>query len=150
MFPERTCAADDCSGLLVPGTPRQRRYCSQTCRDRAKAQRVWCQTHPDGVLSRHVAGRGASSDDKFWVKVGDRSSCWLWIGSRDQNGYGLFRCDGLYKAHRWAYARWVGSLVDGLTVDHLCGVKSCVNPSHLEQISRSENIRRGYAARPCV
>jgi hypothetical protein len=37
----------------------------------------------------------------------------------------------------------VGQIPDGLTLDHLCRNRRCVNPAHLEAIPHSENIRRG-------
>lgn len=91
--------------------------------------------------------RGADPRVRFWSRIDTRGPCWLFWGRRAKNGYGLF-WDGLKTvlAHRWAYAhRPDGTLVDiprGLTLDHLCGVKACVNPSHLEPVTNLENNRR--------
>jgi hypothetical protein len=73
------------------------------------------------------------------------SGCWLWIGCMDAKGYGRFksnnkRADGAY---RWAYEHFVGPVPDGLQLDHLCRVRCCVNPAHLEVVTQAENIRRG-------
>ena len=46
-------------------------------------------------------------------------------------------------AHRWTYEHFVGSIPDGLQIDHLCRVRTCVNPDHLEPVTCQENIRRG-------
>lgn len=74
--------------------------------------------------------------------------CWLWIASTARGGYGQFN-DGrtMRRAHRWAYEHFVGPIPEGLDLDHLCRVRACVNPAHLEPVTRSVNLKRGYAAR---
>lgn len=84
---------------------------------------------------------------RFWSKVVKTAECWLWIGSRSDGAYGQFRLPGgvgskLVQAHRYAYESLVGAIPDGLTLDHLCENKGCVNPAHLEAVSLAENIRR--------
>ena len=70
-------------------------------------------------------------------------SCWLWLGYTDKQGYGHFRVGGKIKlSHRVAYEMWVADIEDGLEIDHLCGVEGCVNPLHLEAVSRVMNMRR--------
>lgn len=81
--------------------------------------------------------------------------CWPWQGTVNAyTGYGQFsyrdhtqggRVIGL-RAHRAVYELLVGAVPDGLTIDHLCGVKTCVNPAHLEPVTGAENTRRGVAA----
>ena len=70
--------------------------------------------------------------------------CWLWIGSVNENGYGTVgRWRGPQRrAHRAFYELLVGPIPDGLDLDHLCRVRRCVNPAHLEPVTRSENLRR--------
>ncbi|MGH3099307.1 MAG: HNH endonuclease [Streptosporangiales bacterium] len=46
-----------------------------------------------------------------------------------------------------AYAWWAGDLVDGLTIDHTCSNRACVNPAHLEQVTNLENLQRGAERR---
>jgi hypothetical protein len=71
--------------------------------------------------------------------------CWLWRATKDPEGYGVFsdKSKG-FRAHRWAYQNWVGELIKGMHVDHLCGNTSCVNPEHLEQVSERENQLRKF------
>lgn len=72
--------------------------------------------------------------------------CWLWGGSRDRKGYGRWWFRGKQvKAARFAYEHFVGPIPDGLTIDHLCRVTSCVNPGHLEPVPIAENMRRGFS-----
>jgi len=72
------------------------------------------------------------------------SGCWEWTGALNHGGYGTFLVDGRRMgAHRAAYLLHVGSIPDGLDLDHLCRVRHCVNPAHLEPVTRSENLRRG-------
>ena len=91
----------------------------------------------------------------FWKKVINTDSapdfdhtlspCWLWTGCRGSNGYGQFIVAGRRKAkaHRFAYELLIGPIPAGLDIDHLCRVRHCVNPSHLEPTTRSTNLRRG-------
>lgn len=67
-------------------------------------------------------------------------SCWLWQGALSYKGYGAFEVKGVvYKAHRFVYEWYVGPIPDGLQLDHLCFVKHCVNPDHLEPVTNREN-----------
>lgn len=85
---------------------------------------------------------------KFLAKVdATDSGCWLWTGLLDPGGYGLYRIgSNVQLAHRVAYVNFVGSIPDGLTIDHLCQRRACVNPAHLEPVSRSENTERSWTA----
>ena len=83
--------------------------------------------------------------DRFWSFVQkDDAGCWLWTGgSFSSNGYGRFWYLGTkVQAHRWSYEQFVGPIPDGLEVDHLCRVRHCVNPKHLEPVTKEENMRR--------
>jgi len=68
------------------------------------------------------------------------NGCWEWIGARAPNGYGRFRHTA---AHRVTYEMHRGPIPEGLTLDHLCRNKGCVNPDHLEAVVLRENIVRG-------
>ena len=82
------------------------------------------------------------SEERFWAKVNKTETCWLWTGARSR-GYGSFPMDGLGGAHRWAYLHLVGPIPEGLELDHLCRVRHCVRPDHLEPVTHAENMRRG-------
>jgi hypothetical protein len=80
-------------------------------------------------------------DEKYVV---DENGCWIWTGYVAKDGYGRITVDDRPKlAHRIGYALLVGGLDDQLTLDHLCRVRHCVNPAHLEQVTRGENVLRG-------
>lgn len=83
--------------------------------------------------------------DRFFAKVAPGpGGCLLWTGALDSNGYGRFQdVDGRnMPAHRWLLERVFGPNSD-LVTDHLCRVRACVRPSHLEFVTSAENVRRG-------
>lgn len=83
-------------------------------------------------------------EQRFWAKVDKTPECWLWKASVQPAGYGQFWLNGTYiGAHRYAYQLLVGPIPDGLQVDHLCRVRACVNPGHMEVVTLSENVLRG-------
>lgn len=68
--------------------------------------------------------------------------CWLWTAYVNPDGYGVIRWEGeSIGAHRVIYELLVGPYSTE-TLDHLCRVRHCVNPGHLEPVSRRENILR--------
>ena len=75
---------------------------------------------------------------------GHGTPCWIWQGALGVGGYGALHREGrTQRAHRWMYKQFVGPIPEGAELDHLCRVRACVNPAHLEPISRAENVRRG-------
>ncbi len=103
-------------------------------------------------------------DDRFWAKVNKNGPdgfhsqsganlgpCWLWTGGITGSGYGAFaygprRPRGqrtARTAHRYAYETAKGSIAEGLHLDHLCRVTTCVNPNHLEPVLPQINLERG-------
>lgn len=80
---------------------------------------------------------------RFWGYVDKTETCWLWTANT-LRGYGTFRADRrTHRAHRLAWELARGPIPPGLVVDHLCRVKRCVNPSHLEVVPQAINVRRG-------
>ena len=88
----------------------------------------------------------------YYVIPEPNSGCWLWmgyvmpIGPRRTGGYGAFKIGkSALKAHRVSYELFKGPIPDGLTIDHLCSLRCCVNPDHLEAVPLVVNIKRGRA-----
>jgi hypothetical protein len=94
-------------------------------------------------------------EERFWkfVMPVPFAGCWIWLGYVDKAGYGRISIpykNKNYKqphkaalAHKAAYEHFVGLVPEGLELDHKCRTKCCVNPDHLEPVTRKENIRRG-------
>lgn len=89
--------------------------------------------------------------DRFLAKTFKTETCWLWTSTIDKSGYARISTGSMYDgtrtiayAHRWAYEHFVGPIPTGLHIDHLCRVRHCVNPEHLEPVTCRENLRRGY------
>lgn len=82
--------------------------------------------------------------NRYVDRTGD---CWEWTGAKN-NGYGKARFgDRMHGAHRLIYTHLVGPIPLGLTIDHLCFNRSCVNPAHLEPVTIQENVARAAARR---
>lgn len=125
--------------------------------------RGWCNLHylrwlrngtPGGAApARDCSLRNAPVDERFWGKVNkdghipahrpELGPCWEWTASRPA-GYGHFALNGRpVQAHRFAYEALIGPIPAGLDLDHLCRVRRCVNPAHLEPVTRGVNVLRG-------
>lgn len=75
------------------------------------------------------------------------SGCMLWLSSINQFGYGRASIGPNRRvvAHKLAYEFVYGQVPDGLELDHLCRVRCCINPAHLEPVTKIVNVRRGIA-----
>jgi hypothetical protein len=105
-------------------------------------------------MDRNVATRvlpfkkGLLVSDSIGVYEIVASGCWLWTGGKDTTGYGRKSVKGrLQPAHRVFYEAARGPIPSGLVLDHLCRVKLCVNPDHLEPVKQVTNVRRGTSVK---
>lgn len=102
--------------------------------------------------------RGRTVEQRLLAMVDKTGSeCWLWTGCLGGQGYGWLRVNGRsVPAHRVSYELFVGPVPEGLTLDHTCHNddescpggdaclhRRCVNPAHLEPVTRGENVMRG-------
>ena len=136
------------------------------CGRSGKLRRGWCSMHykrwsrhGDPLISSPLRG---NDEARFWLWVnkdgptppahtlaairGIITSCWIWTGGGDIE-YGRIRLTGREKpktigAHRFSLTIHGVDLIDGLEVDHLCEVKNCCNPQHLEQVTHEVNVQR--------
>lgn len=80
--------------------------------------------------------------DYYYKKqnCGYETECWVWLFSKDKNGYGRIRHKKVpYLASRFFYERYKGDIPDGLHIHHLCSNTSCVNPEHLVILTQAEH-----------
>ena len=125
------------------------------CLNGGKLRRGWCSLHynrwragGDPLITKQIHG---DDESRFLSYVDKTSECLLWTGSTNHKGYGLFRIGGkMVSTHRWAYEHYIGPIPSGLQLDHLCMVRNCVNPDHLEPVTARENIHRSLISRGYV
>ncbi len=81
---------------------------------------------------------------RFLSYVNKTSTCWLWTGALGAGGYGKFTSRKVtHLAHRFLYEKIVCKVPSGLQLDHLCRVRNCCNPDHLEPVTPRINTLRG-------
>lgn len=143
----RTCSIEGCIGRPIGWGWCERHY------------RRW-RAHGDPLKT--VKPVYDTIEDRFFAKVdkdgplpaadtlaAGRGSCWLWTActGSEADGYGHFRAGPTdARAHRWLYEHLYGSVPAGLHLDHLCRVRRCVNPDHLEAVPPRVNVLRGVGA----
>lgn len=156
---ERTCSIEDCDKTLhakdLCATHYNRRWkenrsrsvCSVRGCSALAVGRGMCSKHYQRLINNRPLLLDVSVDERFFRKViVEASGCLIWQGLKFSNGYGRFdhsKSNNNPGAHRWAYVRFRGPIPVGFVLDHLCRVKECVNPWHLEIVTPKENVRRG-------
>lgn len=93
---------------------------------------AWQQTLPLG-LPRHLRRNIIEGD----------GGCWLWIRAKDRDGYGSASLNNkTYQAHRLVFTLLRGQPPEGMVLDHLCRIRHCVNPAHLQPVTQHLNLLR--------
>jgi len=112
--------------------PRGKRQC-RACRKLA-AQRF--RDNPASTYRKQHAVK-KRWPETFWALVDRRGpdECWRWLGGLKKDGYSA--------GHRTAYELLVGPIPEGLEIDHLCRVRACCNPKHMEPVTHAVNVQRG-------
>jgi len=91
--------------------------------------------------------------ERFWSHVSPEpnTGCWLWMAGEARGGYAKFKADGkTVVAHKWYWETRNGPVPGGLELDHLCRVRCCVNPIHLEAVTPLVNFQRGLRLGPAM
>lgn len=104
------------------------------------------------VFTHHGASRPRRPlEERFRERFvqGESDECWLWAGTINNTGYGVLKRGGtdhvVVLAHRLAVQLDGREIPEGLVIDHLCRVRHCVNPAHLEIVTNRENVLRGVS-----
>jgi hypothetical protein len=97
-------------------------------------------------MSRPCAGVTLEQRIETQIAYCPATGCWLWSGLQNRKGYGVIKDkDKTVYVHRFTFERAKGKIPDGLEIDHLCRVRACCNPDHLEAVTHLENVRRGFS-----
>lgn len=138
----------------VPPDPNPSGLCQCGC---GAAVPLWKRTYSQkgvyaGHHTRYLAGHHLRKSPLEYIEVdnGFGTHCWEWQRSINVRfGYGVKCISGgrTVRAHRWYYEQAHGDIPSGLDLDHLCRVRHCVNPDHLEPVSRAVNSQRGDRAK---
>lgn len=127
-----------CEGRRGPDVARELRCSSGAVRTHYRRFKA------EGILR----GSGPSLKDRLphLVRITE-TGCWDWSRYVDSDGYGRVKIRGKSerRAHRAVYEELVGHIPDGMDLDHLCRNRRCVNPEHLEPVTKRENTLRGFA-----
>lgn len=126
--------------------PPKRRICGNLTHHKMKPDE---KGYPRCVRCGQLGRTGVPREALIWEHVNKNGpdGCWIWEGLIPSNGYGIITMtDAARKytvmTHRWAYEQLVGPIPKGYTIDHLCRVRACMNPDHLQPVPHKINLRR--------
>lgn len=143
---------------LIPEFKLLGQYCGDGHKER---EEFWINHYSGNLLNVAAAGptgrrnRATESEymDRFWSKVNKNSGkfhngaeCWEWVAGKNSKGYGYFWYNSTtIQSHQlaWRFSGNDDPALNGLELDHLCRNHSCVNPAHLEPVTKLENQHRG-------
>lgn len=122
-----------------------RRTCSIDECDATPVARGWCFVHYRKWLAHGDANfKKPTLEERLWPRIDKSGEHWIWTGGCIGTGYGTISVAGVdTPVHRLVYELEVGPIPDGLVLDHLCRVRRCCKPEHLEPVTFRENILRG-------
>ncbi len=134
QLPPRRCEVVGCERV-------ERRLVRDMCGMHYARWRIHGSTEPRD-------SRSFSLEQRLWLRtVVDRAGCRLWMGNRNKWGYGAISDKGQARSvHRVSYSLFVGPIPEGHEVDHLCRVRNCWTPDHLEAVTKVEHGRRSQNA----
>jgi hypothetical protein len=142
------CHADKATARLASGQEKVFLLTTLPCSLRQEHHCVRSNVMKRTPQVRRRPYRIRNPHERFFEKVRiDPSGCWIWEGALGKAGYGTFNLgryeDGYTSAHIYTYTMLFGPVPSGLQLDHLCRVRACCNPWHLEAVSSRTNALRG-------
>lgn len=100
-----------------------------------------CQSFAWNRLENKKIGRKQNTEKEFHERVDKTSDCWIWTGTINSNGYGLFKLNGKQQtAHRISYSIYINPDIGGKIIRHSCDNPRCVNPAHLTEGTTQDNV----------
>ena len=125
---------------VISPVPSARDAISASVAPHSARRMLWLSSAGRTIASLRLASRIGAK-----IALQEGSDCWMWKGAPRGDGYGAMRVRGQeWGIHRLVYTVMVGPIPDGLTIDHLCRRPLCVNPKHLEPVTKRENTLRGF------